>query len=138
MAAGQTYQPDPAADRLEKALGLLDQASSVAPLDRDLLHYRSFLALLFDDKYALTDRACAIERALDPTWVAGPLRQAEAWAPIDPQRCAALWREALRRADQLDRLQQPGTRETKDQTLQKIRQYAKGKPSLEKLLPVPE
>jgi hypothetical protein len=137
-AKGQTYQPDPAQDRLEKALVLLDQARSVAPLDRGILRYQSFLAFHFDDKYALIDRTCAIERALDPTWVVGPLQQAKAWAPVDPQRCAALWSEALRRADQLDRLQQPGTRTSRDQTIQRIRQLAKEKPNLEKLLPAPE
>jgi hypothetical protein len=137
-AKGQTYQPDPAQDRLEKALVLLDQARSVAPLDRGILRYQRFLAFHFDDKYALIDRTCAIERALDPTWVVGPLQQAQAWAPVDPQRCAALWSEALRRADQLDRLQQPGTRTSRDQTIQRIRQLAKEKPNLEKLLPAPE
>ncbi len=136
-AKGETYQPDAAVDRLEQALTLLEQAAPSAPLDRDLLRYQGFLALHFDDKFAVADRAYAIERALDPTWVGGPLRQAQAWAGTDPQRCAALWLEALRRAELMDRLQ-PGRLWTRKQTLLKIRQFTKDKPELDKLVPAAE
>ena len=136
-AKGLAYQPAPAADKLEQALEIIDHAMPVAPLDRDLLRYQAFLAFHFDDKQPLIDRAFAIDRALDPTWVAGPLRQAEAWAATDPLRTAALWREALRRAANLDPAQ-PGNRGSGERTLQRIRQCAKGKPELEKLVPSQE
>ena len=136
QSKGLAYQPSPDQDRLEKALAILAQAAPHAPLDRGLLRYQGFLAMHFDDKYALADRSFALELALDPTWVEGPLRQAQAWAPSDPQRCAALWSEALRRAAQLDR-QHPGNEWSGEQTLQRIRQFAKDKPALEKLVPLP-
>ena len=135
-ANSQPYQPAPADDLLEKALTRLQLAAPLAPLDRSLLRYQGFLALHFDDKVALADRTFAIERALDPTWVNGPLRQAQAWAPSDPQRCAALWHEALSRANRLDQLH-PGNYWSKEVTLQSIHQAAKGKPDLEKLVPAP-
>jgi len=134
LAEHRSYQPAPAEDRLEKALGILAQAVPVAPLGRDLLRYQGFLALHFDDKFALADHSFALELALDPTWVECPLRQAEAWAPHDPQRCAALWREALQRAARFDRL--PGSaHRSSEQTLQRIQQLAKGKPELEAVVP---
>ncbi|MEI6655663.1 MAG: O-antigen ligase family protein, partial [Verrucomicrobiota bacterium] len=61
-ANNQTYQPDPAADLLEKALTRLQLAAPLAPLDRGLLRYQGFLALHFDDKVALADRSFALER----------------------------------------------------------------------------
>ena len=137
LAAGQVYQPDPAEDRLEKALVILRQTAPVAPLDRSILRYQGFLAMHFDDKYELADRTFAAVRSLEPSRVAAPLWQAEAWAPVDPQRSADLWTEALRRAKRLDRLQ-PHSRWSSEQTLQKIRQIAKGKPELEKFLPLPD
>jgi len=137
LAEHRDYQPAPADDLLEKALGIVAQAAPLAPLDRDLLRYQGFLAMHFDDKFALADRSFALERALDPTWIECPLRQAQVWAPHDPQRCAALWREAMRRAAQLDRLPD-GTHHSGAQTLQRIRELAKGKPELEALVPAPE
>lgn len=131
-AKGQTYQPDRSEDRLVKALAILDQTTPLAPLNRDILRYRCFLAFQFDDKYPLIDRNFAIDRALDPTWVGCPLIQAEAWAKLDPQKTAVLWAEALRRAAKLDQIQ-PGSLSSRANTLQKIREFAKGKPDLEKL-----
>ena len=136
-AKGETYQPDPADDRLEKALTLLDQVTPVAPLDRDLLRYRSLLALQFDDKQDRVLQSFALERALDPTWIDGPLRQAAAWGETHPARTRDLWNEALQRASQLDSLN-PDKPHFKTQTLQRIRQSAKGKPALEKYLPLAE
>ena len=137
LAKGQSYDPPPTEDRLEWALAIVKQAAPQAPLDRSLLRYQGFLAMHYDDRYALADHCFALELALDPTWVDGPLRQAQAWAPIDPQRCATLWAEALRRAAQLDRLH-PGNPWSSEQTRQRIRQLAKGQPELEKLAPVAE
>jgi len=135
LAKGETYQPVPSQDLLEKALTLLQPATRIVPLDRDLLRLQGVFALQFDDKFELADRSFAIERALDPTWVAGPLRQAEAWATLDPQRTAGLWTEALRRADSLDLLKPGGGHASRDGALQRIRQFAKGKPQIEGFIP---
>ncbi len=133
-AEGRTYQPDPANDLLEQALQLVHSASRSLPLNRELLRLESSLALQFDDKYPLADRAYALELALDPIWIAAPLRQAAAWSALDPPKTMALWQEALRRADRIDALK-PGTTTSRDQTLQRIRQQAKGKPELESWSP---
>ena len=135
LAQGKSYQPAPADDRLEQALAILEQAAPLAPLDRDLLRYQSFLALCYDNKYALLDRTFAIERALDPTWVDCPLRQSEALVQLDAQRTLALWDEALRRADQFDR-RHPASLSARKQVIQRIRQLAKGKPQLEAWLTI--
>jgi hypothetical protein len=137
LAEGRPYQPDPAEDRLEKALVILEQATPDAPLDRGIPRYQGLLALHFDDKLDLVDRAFAIERALDPAWVVAPLRQAQAWAAIDPARCVPLWSEALRRARRIDQLQ-TGNLWSSQRTLHKIREFARAKPELEKLLPMLE
>jgi hypothetical protein len=129
-AEGQTYQPDPAEDLLEKALRLMEPVSQVAPLDRELLRLKGALALHFDDKFDLVDRTFALERALDPTWVELPLRQAEALARPRPQEVPALWQEALSRAGAIDRLT-PETDRSKKQTLLRIRNFAKNLPDLE-------
>ena len=101
---GLAHQPDPAADKLEQALQILDHASPVAPLDRDLLRYQAFLAFHFDDKQELIDRAFAIDRALLPGRVALCLRQAEALLAVDPRMAAAIAREALVRSEVLTRI----------------------------------
>ena len=137
LAEHRDYQPAPADDLLEKALVILEQAAPLAPLDRELLRYQGFLAMHFDEKFALADHSYALELALNPTWVEGPLYQAQTWALHDPQRCAALWREALQRAALVDQLP-GGHHRSREQTLQRILQFAKGKPELEKLVPEPE
>jgi len=131
---GTSPQPGPGEDRLEQALTILKK---VAPLDREILRYQSFLAFHFDDQQELIDRAFAIERALDPTWVLGPLRQADAWSRFDPQRSAVLWKEAKARAERLNRLR-PGSPRSRERTLRAIRDSVRGKPELEKLLPDPK
>jgi O-antigen ligase len=136
LAAGREYQPDPAVDKLEQALAILDAAKPLAPLNRELPRHEAFFALHFDDKYDRVDRAFAIDRALDPAWVAGPLRQAEAWAPIDPQKTASLWAEALRRARSIDRLD-PANHRASAKTLENMRNFSRKSPELEALLPQP-
>jgi hypothetical protein len=103
-AKGAAYQPDPAADKLEQALQILNHATPVAPLDRDLLRYQAFLAFHFDDKQELIDRTFAIDRALLPGRVALCLRQAEALLAVDPRMAAAIAREALVRSVALTRI----------------------------------
>lgn len=131
---GKPYQPDPAEDKLEQALVILENARSVAPIDRDILRYQAFLALHFDDRYARIDRLFALDRTLDPTWVEGPFRQAEAWSSIDLRKTLALWEESVRRARKVERLQ-PENRWNRENTRERIRQFALGKPELEKLVP---
>lgn len=130
-AAGKTYEPPPGQDRLEQALALLKRTAATLPLDRRLWRLRGFLALHFDDPDYdnFAKRAFAIERALDPTWVRGPLEQGLAWAPIDPEQAASLWAEALARARQLDR--QHPDRQSESATLAQIARLTRGNPPLE-------
>ena len=132
LAHGQTYQPDPAEDRLEKALGVLRQGQETAPLHRSLYRLQGFLALHFDDKNELAQQAFAIERALDPSWVNAPLQQAKSWLTIDPEQVAALWNEALERARRLDQLH-PELPMFEKKTRESILQQARGNPALERL-----
>ncbi len=131
-SAAGAYQPSPEADLLERALGGLQQAQAKVPLLRNLYHLQGFLALQFDDKNPLAQQAFAIERALDPTWVAAPMQQASAWLTIDPQQALTLWHEALQRARQLDRLR-AGPPAAETQTRDAILQQVRGKPALEQL-----
>lgn len=128
-AAGRAHQPDPLDDKLEQALAVITAAQIHQPLNLDLLSHEAYFALHFDDKFARVDRSFAIARALDPTSVAIPLRQAESWAPIDPSRAAPLFCEAFRRAalvektDPKNRWNTAGVREA-------IRQMASRYPAL--------
>jgi hypothetical protein len=130
-----TRRPDISArDRLAKGLRALEQASLVVPLNREILSYRAFLTLHFYGQYEKVDQLFAITRALDPSWVDGPLRQARIWAPIDPRRSAELLRETLTRAAVLDQIK-PGTPWSSQATRLKIQHLARTNPDLEKLLP---
>lgn len=97
-AKGLAYQPAPEEDKLERALGILDAAKAAAPLDRNLLRHEAFVAIHFVETFGRIDQVFAIDRALDPKWVFGPLRQAETWAPVDPLRSIPLIEEALVRS----------------------------------------
>jgi len=131
-AAGQPYQPAPADDPLETGLAGIGDALEVRPLDRSLYHIQGFLALHYDDKTAVVERAFAMERALDPTWVGAPLIQARAWSKIDPKRTVALWNEALRRARAVEE-RDPATPWGVKGTLNQIARQARGNPALEEV-----
>jgi O-antigen ligase len=133
-ARGIEHQPDSQDDKLEQALAILDQATRTTPLDRDLRRYEAYLALHFDDKFDRVDRAFAMDRTLDPKWVAGPLRQAEAWARIDPAKTAILWTEALRRARVIDQNENNHQVES-HKTMDRIRLFSKKLPELEPFMP---
>jgi hypothetical protein len=135
-AKGEIHQPAPREDLMEKALSLLEPIDQIAPLDRSLLRLRSSLALQFDDKYAIVTKSFAIERALDPLWVAAPLRQAESLAPVDQNAAAALFHEALRRAAQIDQLK-PGTIWSRTKTLEQIKNKTSAYPELRRLIAPP-
>lgn len=128
-ARGEAYQPDISDDQLEHALTLLDQALRIAPLDRDIRRHQAYYAFHFDDKSELIDEAFAVKRALDPTWVDGPLLQAAAWSALDPEKTMALGEEALRRARKLDEII-PESRWSEAQTREKIRHLARDQPEL--------
>lgn len=130
-AEGREYQPSPADDPLEQALAVVDQAQAKAPLHRSLYRLEGFLALHFDDKDDRARKAFAVERALDPTWVAAPLQQAAAWSKIDPAQTAELWHEALLRARQVDRRHPTPQRAEESRVRAQIEQQIRDNPDLE-------
>lgn len=130
---GLPYQPSPEEDKLEMALESMRKASLVAPLDRDLPRFQAYLSLQFDDKYNEVDNLFAVNRLLDPTWVAEPYQQAQALALIAPAKSAELCREALRRAAMID-LRDQSNHWSSKATFNRIRQTAKGKPGMELFL----
>ena len=95
-------------DKLEIAMGLLDQAIALAPLDSELHFYKGFIAMHFVDKQDIVEKEFAIERLLNPKWVQCPMRQAHEWAPIDPNKTETLWVDALTRADVMAELAKEG------------------------------
>lgn len=134
VASGRDYQPAPSEDPLEKALKLLEPASRTTPLDYGILRLQSDLASHFDDKYDLIEKNFALELALNPTWVAAPMRQAEALSVLKPDKSKELINEALRRADQVDQLK-PDTIWSKERTLEYMRYRGRITPSFGKLIP---
>ncbi len=133
IASGIEYQPDPSEDPLEKALGVLDEASNQVPLDRQIPRYKAFIAFYFDDKQADIEKAFALERALDPTWVEGPYRQGVAWAGFDISKVMPLWEEALRRADLIDSMD-ADNRWSRKKMVEKMRSFAKGRPEIDGII----
>ncbi|MGI9243823.1 MAG: O-antigen ligase family protein [Verrucomicrobiales bacterium] len=123
-------------DSLEMALEVAEAAIRTTPLDPELHYLRGAMALNFEGLEELTLQSFAIQRLLDPSWVAVPLRQASGWKTIDPVRTAMLWGEAMRRAERLAALQaslasQPAA------TWSRILQQAKGDEALlEAALPI--
>lgn len=97
-ARGEKFDPSEAEDPLIQALGLLDQAILAIPLDRTLRHQQGILAYFYDDRLELARHAFAVERALYPRWVGGPLQQAAACAWAVPEDATALWDVAMERA----------------------------------------
>ncbi|MEM0895520.1 MAG: O-antigen ligase family protein [Verrucomicrobiota bacterium] len=85
-------------DKIEVALGLLEQAIEVLPLDGDLHYLRGALALYFDDKDDLALRSFELQRRLSPNWPMVPVHQAQSWIGIDDGQVEALWGEAMKRA----------------------------------------
>jgi len=115
----------------EAAALYIGDALELRPLDRGLYHLQGFLALHYDDKLPTVERAFALERALDSTWVGAPMRQAQAWSRIDPERTGELWKEALRRARAVEE-RKPGSPWGVAATLRRISTQARGNPKLER------
>ena len=107
-AAGQEYKPEPAFDPLESALPLLAEVNHLAPLDPYPYYLRGSLALHYDDKQEIAEKAFAIQRRLDPTRVNLTMEQALAWNLQEPRQVLALWKEALHRAS-LEESRLPGS-----------------------------
>lgn len=130
---GIPHEPDPADDKLEQALRVIDQTRPAAPLNRDLPRHEAFFALHFDDKTARIERALAVALALDPTSVAGPLRQAGSLEAGFPQLAAESIRQALARARAVDAVD-PDNRFNSARTRERIGQILRTHPDIEKYL----
>lgn len=137
LGRGVTYQPPADEDLLEQALAILTETAATVPLDREIPRLSGQLALQFDDREAAAERAFAIERELDPTWVTVLLDQAVALGAVEPERTRALWAEAIRRAEQVDRIK-PGTVWGRDYTLETLNHRARVDPALQPYLPNPQ
>ncbi|MFM7181512.1 MAG: O-antigen ligase family protein, partial [Verrucomicrobiales bacterium] len=122
-ARGETYEPSEAEDPLLPGLGLLEQAVAAMPLNRGLRCLQGALAYFFDEKTELARHAFAVERALDPRWVAGPLWQANACDWCLPDDAVALWDIAMQRAEWLES-KDPGNHWGKSATWAHIRHAA--------------
>lgn len=126
------YEPAAQDDLLEKALIHLDRAKEQAPLDRALARYTAKLAFHFDDKNELGMNSLALDSTLDPTWIEGPLRQAEAAIIHDPQAVRGFLKGAIQRAKVLD-LTAGGTMNL-DRTLLRIREMGRKSHTLNSIL----
>ena len=128
-AADAEYQPDPSEDPLEDALAILENASHQVPLDRQIPRAIASVAFNFDDKQDEIDRAFALGRKLDPTWVRAPYEQGIAWAEFDPERVLPLWEEALERAEHVTELDDNNMWSRKN-TLDKMELFSEKHPAL--------
>lgn len=133
-AAGRIHNPPPAQDKLLKAYHLLAATRKSCPLHRELVRYQGYLAVYLDLEPRTADPLLALDRFLDPLWVRLPLWQGENLAETRPQATAALWQDALQRAQSLDRLD-PQNSWTSPRTLEEIRRFARSRPDLEALVP---
>lgn len=97
-AGGGDYQPIPSEDPIETALLLLKQVIEITPLEPHPHYIQGVLALHYDDKHAIANRAFAIQRRLVPTRVALSMEQSQAWLLQDPRQVLVLWKDAMRRA----------------------------------------
>ncbi len=108
-SGGREYLPSVAEDPLEEAARVLAVARERAPLHRGVRRMEGYIALHYDDRYEFARKSFAVERALDPSWVALPMGQALAWSRADPRETVLLWEEALRRAERVDLLRKDGS-----------------------------
>lgn len=92
----------PGEDPLIRALAAVEEALRVVPLDHRLHHLDGILAMEFAGRTEQVDRAFEIEGLLEPVQATLPLRQATAWAPIDPSRGLELVNDVRVRAARLD------------------------------------
>ena len=77
---------------------ILDEVNHRAPLDPYPYYLRGSIALNYDDKRDIANKAFAIQRRLDPTRVNLAMEQALAWSAQDSHESLVLWKEAMHRA----------------------------------------
>lgn len=85
-------------DPLEVAMGELERALEIQPLDQRLHGLHGILALHFDDKDKEAEADFQRQRLLAPNWGSLPLVQAEAWKNIREEETLRLWSVALEQA----------------------------------------
>ncbi len=102
-ADAEAMDRGPEPDPLEVALGKLDEAVALMPMNSQAQGLRGVLALHFTDREALARKSFANQRLLDPMSVDLPLAQANAWSRISQDETRDLWLEAMRRADHLEK-----------------------------------
>ncbi len=89
---------------LEGAIERARQSTRTSPLASPLYYQLGVLLARVLDTDAEIDRAFRLERLLNP-WAPRVARaQAEVWLPLDPARCAALFKDALEREEHLQRI----------------------------------
>jgi hypothetical protein len=125
---GEDHTPPEAEDPLLQSLALLEKAVDSLPFDRPLRRQQGTVAYFFDDQTDLARRAFAVERALDPRWVGGPLQQADACAWAEPGDAVVLWDLAMERARRLEEME-PGNRWGIAPTWERIRHSAARQPA---------
>ena len=84
------------------ALKLARQAVQASPMSAPLYYQLGNILLHFEESDAEVDEAFAIQRFLNPAWPVVSFQQGETWAPVDPRRTAALWRDAFERTRRID------------------------------------
>ena len=107
--AGLEYLPDESDDPIVGAFGLIEETLEVVPMKRSLWHLRGQLSALYDTRVPLLERSFVIERALNPFWVEGPMRQGEVAEGFQKNLAMEAWSEAEERAIRLETLD-PETR----------------------------
>jgi hypothetical protein len=137
LDAGNAYDPAPEEDFTERALEVLEKARQVTPLDKRIARFQAVLALRYENKFDLVEQAFRMDRALDPTWVGGPLEQAEAFSRVDPERARVLWMDSLERARVVAKLD-PDNRWSPDQVHERIRNFVETRPELKPWVPAKE
>lgn len=100
--AATANRPPEDPDPLLLAIGQLNQATRLTPMDGRVHGLLGTLAVHFDDKDDFADHSFARQRDLNPAWIQLPLMQADVWKRIDPARVAILWKESIRRSREAD------------------------------------
>ncbi|MGV3531018.1 MAG: O-antigen ligase family protein [Chthoniobacteraceae bacterium] len=86
----------------EKAIELAEAGIDENPLSSGIYHQLGVLLLREESADEDVESLFAAERLIQPTWPEVPYRQGKAWLPVDPERTATLWKEALDRQVDID------------------------------------
>jgi O-antigen ligase len=93
---------EPVEDPLVAALGVLEGARGIFPLDHRLHRLEGLVAMEFAGRKNQAQQAFGIERLLEPVQPTLSLGQAAAWAPVDPAKALEAAADARVRASRLD------------------------------------